>query len=56
MGYDTIFIGAFTLDQSLTPDQAVYLEAFADTRRMARDSDLIEKQRRNIMLDSFPAK
>jgi len=37
MGYTTDFEGHFDLDHPLTPEHKAYLEAFSDTRRMARD-------------------
>jgi len=37
MGYQTDFEGKFTLDAPLTAAQIAYLNAFSDTRRMARD-------------------
>ena len=38
MGYTTSFINSFTLDKPLTDIQIEYLNMFADTRRMKRDS------------------
>lgn len=38
MGYSTDFSGRFELDKPLTQAQAEYLRAFAETRRMRRDS------------------
>lgn len=39
MGYDTSFDGQFRLDKPLKPAHKAYLQAFADTRRMARDEE-----------------
>lgn len=38
MGYDTKFGGSFTLDRPLEEIHRKYLQAFADTRRMKRDT------------------
>jgi hypothetical protein len=43
MGYTTDFEGHFTLDKPLTPEQAAYLHAFCETRRMIRDVAVLEK-------------
>ncbi len=43
MGYSTSFEGKFNLDKPLTPAHKAYLEAFASTRRMARNPTLAEK-------------
>lgn len=43
MGYTTDFEGTFKLSPALNPEQIAYLNAFADTRRMMRDSDKCEK-------------
>jgi hypothetical protein len=37
MGYTTDFSGEFKLDKPLTDEQAIYVNKFADTRRMKRD-------------------
>lgn len=42
MGYSTDFHGAFDLDRPLTEAHSAYLEAFATTRRMARDAKKTE--------------
>lgn len=42
MGYSTTFTGKFNLDRPLAPEHKAYLEAFAETRRMARDAALTE--------------
>jgi hypothetical protein len=39
MGYTTDFEGEFTVEPTLTKEQAAYLKAFSDTRRMMRDAD-----------------
>lgn len=38
MGYTTTFKGKFNLDRPLAPEHKAYLEAFSETRRMARDA------------------
>lgn len=38
MGYTTNFNGSFELDKPLTDEHRAYLEAFNNTRRMARDA------------------
>ena len=38
MGYSTNFNGSFELDKPLTEEHRAYLEAFNNTRRMARDA------------------
>jgi hypothetical protein len=43
MGYTTDFHGRFNLDRPLTPAHKAYLEAFAGSRRMARNATLAEK-------------
>lgn len=42
MGYTTTFTGHFGLDRPLTPEHLAYLKAFAETRRMRRDNNVIE--------------
>lgn len=39
MGYTTSFEGTFKLDKPLKPEHKAYLQAFAGTRRMARDEE-----------------
>jgi hypothetical protein len=43
MGYHTDFIGEFNLNKELSPKHKAYLEKFAETRRMKRDSGLAEQ-------------
>ena len=43
MGYTTDFEGRFKLDKPLSPEQALYLHAFCETRRMVRDVAVLEK-------------
>lgn len=43
MGYNTDFEGSFKLSPALNPEQIAYLNAFANTRRMMRDSTKCEK-------------
>ena len=40
MGYSTDFEGRFDIDTALSPEQIDYLNAFADTRRMARNESV----------------
>jgi hypothetical protein len=44
MGYTTEFKGKFKLDRPLTDAHKAYLEAFSNTRRMARDAAVTEKR------------
>lgn len=43
MGYSTYYEGIFTLDRSLTIEQAVYLKKFAETRRVKRNAEIAVK-------------
>lgn len=43
MGYTTYFSGSFELDKPLEENQRLYLEKFAETRRMQRDPEKVEK-------------
>lgn len=43
MGYTTEFYGQFDLDKPLTQAHLYYLNAFADTRRMKRNSNKLAK-------------
>jgi len=43
MGYTTDFSGQFNLDKPLTAAQVAYLNAFSDTRRMARNARITAK-------------
>ena len=40
MGYTTDFTGDLTISPPLTPDQAMYLKQFNETRRMRRDEKI----------------
>lgn len=42
MGYTTDFDGQFTLDRPLEVKHKNYLEAFSNSRRMKRDSELVK--------------
>ena len=44
MGYTTDFEGSFKLDRPLTVAHKVYLDQFAETRRMKRDAAKTEKR------------
>jgi len=41
MGYTTDFNGHFEISPPLNPDQIAYLKALAETRRMARNADIV---------------
>jgi hypothetical protein len=43
MGYTTDFSGEFKLDKPLTDEQAIYVNKFADTRRMKRDVEKLKE-------------
>jgi hypothetical protein len=43
MGYTTKFFGSFKLDKPLKPEQITYLLAFANSRRMKRNAELVGK-------------
>jgi len=43
MGYNTDFVGKFTLDKPLTTEQARFLMLFNETRRMKRNPKLVGK-------------
>lgn len=43
MGYNTEFMGQFSLDRKLENRHIEYLTAFSNTRRMKRDEDLVNK-------------
>jgi len=45
MGYSTTFTGELILSKPLTQDQAAYLRAFSDTRRMSRDVKVHKKMK-----------
>jgi hypothetical protein len=45
MGYHTDFHGVFELDRPLKRKHARYLLTFSDTRRMARNTDLLPKDK-----------
>ena len=44
MGYHTDFDGEFSVTPALKPEHLVFLKAFADTRRMQRDSVITGKR------------
>lgn len=44
MGYTTTFKGKFDLDRPLAPEHKAYLDAFAGTRRMKRESAKTEQR------------
>lgn len=44
MGYHTDFKSSFKLDRPLSKAHKAYLEAFSNTRRMARDAAMTEKR------------
>lgn len=43
MGYTTYFTGEFKVTPMLTPEEADYLHAFAGSRRMVRDEQLVSQ-------------
>lgn len=44
MGYTTDFYGSFQLDKPLSPEQVAYINKFNETRRMARDTAMLESE------------
>jgi hypothetical protein len=44
MGYTTEFEGSFTISPTIKPEHAVYLNRFAETRRMQRDSSILQSE------------
>ena len=42
MGYTTYFSGEFTFNKPVTDELKTYINKFSDTRRMARDNDIIK--------------